>query len=626
MVGAIFISSICVSCEEDLDTLGDGVIASEPFTTDNVEYDVFAFNRAVNSVRTNRLPLYQLGTYNDPIYGRREAIITSQLTFLNLQGDPVFGNYRQEVEALPESQRGRDTIPENETVKEVVLYIPYLQPPASANDRDNDGVPDELESPEDRDDPNSDQDGDGLTDSQENVRGTDPFNPDTDGDGINDDEDDEIALNLFANTFALDSIFSNRFKESGVDDPYIGERFNLRVERSSFFLGDLDPADQFGSNTTYFSTNDIPSFVEGEALFDDVVVIDNKEIVTFQEDDPDTDDDESIFITSRQAPGMRVALDPTFFQENILDREGSFELLSQSNLASFIRGLHISMIPENDDLMILFDLSRANITITYEFDDLVIDDSDGEDQETIEKVEREYVLNLLQVQNDNIFGNAVNTFVQEPLPANIAGSLGDNGFNAERLYLKGGQGTYAELRLFDENEGVANDLIQEIKDNDWVINEANLVFHVDQDALENVNGTIEPPRLYLFRGDNGLPLYDIATEISTSQDPLRQFLNFDGILERNSSGNGTKYTVRITDYINDIIVRDSVNAPLRLTLSSNIGVVSVQGAAVEGSTENIDLPVMNAINPLGTILFGNNVPLENEDKKLKLQIFYTEID
>ncbi len=37
-----------------------------------------------------------------------------------------------------------------------------------------------------------------------------------------------------------------------------------------------------------------------------------------------------------------------------------------------------------------------------------------------------------------------------------------------------------------------------------------------------------------------------------------------------------------------------------------------------------DLPLSATITPLSTVLFGNNVPAEEEDMKLKLEIFYTE--
>ena len=623
-VGAFLFLVLISSCEEDLDTLGDGVIAEEPFETNSTAYDVFAFNRSAVAVQTNRLPLYQIGVYNDPIYGRREAIATSQVTFPNSQGNPVFGNFRQDVEDLPESARGKDTIPENETVKQVLLYLPYQLVPSSSNDRDGDGVPDELESPEDRDNPDSDQDNDGLTDSEERAQGSNPFDPDTDGDGIGDAEDDATILNSFANTFALDSIFSRRFIGTDNQAQYVGEEFTFKVERSTFFLRNLYPDQDFLENQEYFSNTDIPSFVEGDPLFEGTVTVDNKEIVTFNEDDPDTEDDESLIVESRLNPGIQIALDPQFFQENILDKEGSFELLSQSNLAEFIRGFHFSITPTNEDLLLLFDLTQATITITYEFDDFVTeDDEDGDTVESIEKVEREYVLNLLQTQNTNVLGNAVNTFRDDPLPSNVLAQLDNDQENASRLFLKGGSGAFTEFRLFNEDEDIANGIIDEIKSNNWVINEANLIFNIDRDALDLTGGVIEPPRLYIYRADNNLPVYNLATERSTSQEPLGQFLNYDGILEKDSNGDGVRYTVRITEYINDIIVRDSVNAPLRLSLTSNIAIPATQEGE-SAMSQRVDLPVMNAINPLGTILFGNNVPAQEEDQKLKLQIFYTE--
>ncbi len=35
------------------------------------------------------------------------------------------------------------------------------------------------------------------------------------------------------------------------------------------------------------------------------------------------------------------------------------------------------------------------------------------------------------------------------------------------------------------------------------------------------------------------------------------------------------------------------------------------------------VPTANVLSPLGTVLYGNNVAPADEDKKLKLQIFYT---
>ncbi|MEN1784669.1 MAG: DUF4270 domain-containing protein, partial [Bacteroidota bacterium] len=616
VVGMVLLLITMASCEEELTTLGEGVIGGEPFDTDVAEYEVFAFNQRLTAVQTNRMPVYQVGVYNDPIYGRREAIVTTQLTFPELNGNPTFGNFNQATENIADSDDDDNTVEEDETVKEVILYIPYLQVPNS--DTDGDEVPDELDA--DPNNANSDSDDDGVSDIEETRQGSNPLDsssiPTADG----------FVGNSFARTFALDSIFSSTFINSGQQDPFVGKEFTFKVEQSSYFLRDLDPTQGFNDAQAYFSNENIPTFVQGTPLFDEKVTIDNKEFITRQEDNPDTDEIDTLSIATRLPPGIRVALDTTFFQKHLLDMEDSFELLNQSNFSDFIRGLHFSIIPAGDeDLMILFDLTQANITITYEFNDFI----PGEDGSagTVETVERDFTLNLLQRTDQGaVIGNAVNTFIDDPLPSDIASQLGNSGINADRLYLKGGSGSFTRIKLFNQDDGVAASIISNIKANNWVINEANLVFHVDRDALNNVNGTIEPPRLYLYNLETGNALIDLSTEVSNNQSPssLGQYQNYDGILRQKTNGEGMSYTVRITDYLNDIIVRDSTNASLGLSLTSDVRIPGTLNAKVDAmNTADVPIPVMHTVNPFGTILFGNNLLPEDEDKRLKLQIFYT---
>ncbi|UJH66106.1 DUF4270 domain-containing protein [Allomuricauda sp. SCSIO 65647] len=603
-----------MSCEEDLTTLGEGVVGGEPFSTGKVVFDVFAYNKRVNAVQTNRLPIYQLGNFNDPVYGTRRASITSQVQLSINQNtgtiSNVFGDFSQAVEDGADDDESNSTIPENETVKEVFLYLPYQLPPESLRDSDLDGVEDPFDA--DPDDPNSDSDNDGVTDNAERTGGTDPLNPDTDGDGIGDADDDSTVANAFARTLSLDSIYGNR-----------DASFRLKVERSTFFLRNLDPNTNFEEAQEYFSSQSFsPDFVD-EVLFDGDVQIDNEQIVFFNEDDPDTEDvDESLTLDASRTlnPGIRVPLDPSFFQENILDREGSSELLSQANFADFFRGIHLSL-DANDDMMLLLDLSAANITITYEYDNYNDNDtfSDTSD-DFIEQVERDLVLNLLRNINGFISGNAVNTFESDDFPPQIADQL-DNGDNASRIYLKGGDGAVAEVSLFDDTD--ADPILEDIRSKNWIINEANLVFHVDEQSL---NGLIEeerPPRIYLYNAETNLPIYNLAIEnaSSDSAEPLGLYLNFGGILDRENN----TYTIRITEHINNIIVRDSANARLALTLTSNIDISQARIAEAMGANGSVvDVPVMSTVNALGTVLFGSNVQAANEEKKLKLEIFFTE--
>ncbi|MDC6351037.1 DUF4270 family protein [Zeaxanthinibacter sp. PT1] len=570
-----------VSCDEDPTTIGATVTGGQPFNTDRAVYDVFAYNRNIIAAQTNKLPLYQLGVYNDPVYGQTRAKITTQVQLSN--ANPIFGSQSQENESTPE----------NETVKEVILYMPFLQ--NNTGDEDRDGVPDVFDA--DPTDANSDSDGDTLTDIAETNSGTDPLNEDTDGDGIRDDVDTETIRNNFPKRVDLDSIYGNR------DIP-----FNLKVTRSTYFLRDLDPNTNFQQAQPYYSNQDLTSFA-GEVLFDGQVTITEEETVIFEEDDPDTEEDESTIVDERIQPGIRVALDPAFFQQNILDKEGSSELLSSSNFKEFFRGLHFEVEPGTEELLMLLDLTSSNITIEYEYDNA----SDEEDDMN----ESSFTLNFLTGGGTSpVNGNALNTLISDAYPASISDDL-DSGNNASRIYLKGGAGTYANIRLFDTDNGDA--LINQIKANNWIINEANLVFYVDRTAIPA--GANEPPRLYIFNAETNAPLYDAINDVSTENTPLGVLQTHDGILVEEDD-KGLKYTIRITEHINNIVVRDSANAMLGLTLTSDIRLTTVRDVLLPGDTMG-EIPEMSVISPLGTVLYGSEVPA-SEEKKLKLEIFYTE--
>ncbi|WP_067036693.1 DUF4270 family protein [Allomuricauda sp. CP2A] len=596
LVGTLFL--MIASCEDELDTIGEGVVGGEPFTTGKVVYDVFAFNKGVAAVQTNRLPLYQLGTFNDPVYGKRKASIITQVTLPS--SEPIFGDYSQTTEDNADSDDDDATVPENETVKEVYLYIPFQNPPSVTLDSDGDGVENELDF--DPYDPTSDTDGDGVTDIEEKNIGSNPLDADEDGTG------DDFVPNIYPRTFDLDSIYGDRT-----------ESFEIKVSRSNYFLRDLDPGTNFEERQRYFSNQDFSSFI-GEELTKEgekTVIIDNQEMLTFAEDDPDTDIKENeTVVESRLAPGIRVKLNEAFFQENILDKEGQSELLSQSNFANFFRGIHIAAgDSDSEELMFLLDLTEANITITYTYQDY--NSADGE----VETAERDYTLNLMSLSNNTLIGNAVNIFEEDPLSPDIASEL-DNGNNASRIYVKGAK-TLAEIRLFEETLNGGGEIINQIKANNWIINEANLVFYVDQGALGEGDDVVEPPRLYLYNAETNRPLYNLATENNANEGPLGLFLNYDGIIEKEGD-RGIKYTIRITEHLNNIVVRDSTNASLGLTLTSNIDIVNVQEGMRSSDNQAINVPVMSSVSPLGTILYGSNVDPANEDKKLKLEIYYTE--
>jgi hypothetical protein len=572
------------SCESEDFTLGESLVSGEPFTLTKQTYAIESVKQlSLDRVQTNKMPLYQLGNYKDPLFGETRASLVSQLQ-LSLP-NPVFG----ELSALAEIDNDSD---EREKVTKVTLYIPYQRASSDESDRDGDGVPDIFDV--DPDDPQSDSDGDGLTDNDERLLGTDPLSEDTDKDGILDADDPETTANSFARRFDLDSIFSFTNQD----------RFHLTVRPSDYYLRDNDPKTDFLESQAYFS--DKQSVFEpflGNSLFDGPVVISDFQYVTYNEDDPTTPDvDESLTIDVSQSrdPGILVELDKSFFQDRIVDLEGYEALRSQSNFKDHLRGLHLS-IDASDDLMLLLDLSTAFIEIEYEYDSI-------NTQDATDTFRLNFITGSAQGFTQGI---AVNTWEYERLmPTTSNESILPN-----RMYLKGGNGSVVQFELPQR-------VIDEAKQNNWLINEASLEFYVDQEAMAPI--PFEPPRLYMYKSTNSFPIYNARNEISSSQTALGVYQNYDASLRRSANGRGESYKANITDYFNDMVVRDSLNVPINVSVSANIAFSQIQQAVLDDGTA-MNYPIMSGISPFGTVLYGPSSEVV-EEKRLKLNIFYTALN
>lgn len=585
---ATILSVFLSSCEKDVSIYGEGLIAGDLFTTDKAVFDVRVDVSKIEAVQANDMSLYQLGNYTDPVYGKTHAEIVSKLQLSSR--NPVFGIRQQSDEGTAISTQ------ENERTSEAILYIPFVL--NEDIDSDFDGLADAFDI--DPDDPESDTDGDGLTDIEEYNKGTNPLSADTDGDGITDDKDTEFIGSSYAKSFELDSIYGN------IETP-----IHVTVKKLDYYLRDLDPSDNFLSRQKYYSTQSFDPEFTSDVIFDGEVTISEKEFLYFKEDDPDTEDiDESEEIDFRQAPGLRLSLNPKFFDRYLLGQEGSENLVSQSNFENFLRGLHISL-DDNDDLMMLLDLSKASIRVNYTYETINSDDETVINNSNV-------ILNLFTTSSSGArIGTAVNTMRNDPYPAKIASEIA-SGENPSRIYLKGGAGSKATLRLFDDTNPDA--IIDEIRKNNWIINEARLVFYVDQNQLNGYDLDQEPPRLYLYNERNRANIINFSKEAYDDDSSWGVFTNFDGRLQK-KSGKGYKYTVRITDHINNIIVRDSLNDPLALTVSSDVRYHDFSIAKILGNEEQIHKSAIDT--PLGTVLFGNNVQESEASKKLQLELYYT---
>ena len=585
------------SCTKEYNTIGTDILKSDTFKTNVELVPINVVQKATPPFKSNALPAYQLGSINDNLFGKSEASFITQVNLSEIS--PNFGLWSQQRE-----NDGDDSniavIEENETVTNVYLDIPFFN---NTFDSDGDGVIDIYDV--DPNDINSDSDGDGLTDIQERANGSDPLNPDTDGDGITDDKDtDTQNPNAGATQYDVDSLLGNR-----------DASFKIKVQELDYYLRSYDPTDNFESFQKYYSDETQLLNFAGFTIHDDEVSIDTNEIVIYKEDDPDTDDvDESEEVKERLTPRLRLPLDKDFFQRKIIDHEGSDDMTNADNFNIYFKGLVLQAYDFSDDLLMILDYSNAKINIEYEYDKYNKNDTDDNtSDDTIDKVKANYELNLS--------GNQINVFNKSAYNQDILNNL-NSSENLSRVFLKGGEGLIAEIDLFTDNDG--NNVLDEIRANGWLVNEANLTMYVDKDKINESGNLIEPFRVYLYDIDAKTPLPDYYIDNSTGPKKSNVKIVHSGILELDEDDKGLKYKIRISEHVKNIVRNDSISPKLGLAVSSSIS------NSVNTDVKTTDvmkyIPLATAINPLGTVLIGPNPEPENFDKRMRLEIYYTEIN
>ena len=434
-------------------------------------------------------------------------------------------------------------------------------------------------------------------------------------------------------------------------DSVIGrEPMKLSLFESSYFIRDFDPNGDFNDTQIYFSNKSASSTetISQTALESEEIdfVRSNATSYPLSNTDPDNkinindegfilyalDEDGVNQVSERQSPGIRLKLDPNYWMNKIIDQEGNAVLSSQNNFTEYFRGLYFKAEPLGDEgsfLILNLSSQLSNITIYYtSLTASTTDDATETEQNT-------YTLT---------FGpNRIN-FIDNDFSTPIVNGNSETGDS--RLYLKGGEGSLARIKLFNGDDIDEDDMTLnafEAFKNDFVItnpddgsfvrskrliNEANLVFYVDQNSIQtpSISQDNEPNRIYLYDVDNKTPLFDYFTDITNASLPSFSKFNHLGPLQRvddEPDENGVKYKIKITEHINDLIIRDSTNVELGLGVCLNVNLEDsfLQRRVLTADGSDLTTPISSILTPRGTVLHGNNT--EDENKKVYLEIYYT---
>lgn len=426
-----------------------------------------------------------------------------------------------------------------------------------------------------------------------------------------------------ARTFELDSVYGDE-----------NAKFNLKVYENGYTLRDFDPSTNNQTAQKYFSDfkPTIDSYKIGQPLNNGPVsqntefAFNKNEIVIYKTNgngeyyDSDgglTTDPAKFVVKERKLPGIWLSLERTVFKTKILDAVEDGKLFNNNTFKQHFKGLYFEVEENvaNQGQLAKLDFSQAELVVQYHYYT-----ADNITDETL-ALKSSLSFQMGYAQTGTKKSNCINLLEFPNINLEYQSSL-ESTASQEIHYLKGGvNGSVVYIDLFNDSE------LAMLRDKNWLINEANLVFYVDQDKMSTAKD--EPQRAYLFDATNDRPLSDYYGDVSTSTNSKFNKFIYGGILEKSSNDKGFRYKFRITNYINNVLngtnPNTNGNSRLGLVVTENIGVISnayLKNPILIGSDETELLPVAAVMNPLGTILHGTQST--DVTKKLKLEIYYTE--
>lgn len=406
------------------------------------------------------------------------------------------------------------------------------------------------------------------------------------------------------NEFAIDSVVGDA-----------NTNFVVKVFKSNQFLRNVDPGPdgEFDQFQLYFNNqlNDFLPNIEttpiavSESL--NLEELSQQQFLLEQENDSITEE-------TPINPQIRIKIPNEFIQEQIIDKAGGPELVSNSAFKNYFRGLFFQLESSEGDVLLGLNMNSedAGIRIFYKTEvELPPNPETGSGEES-EILEDELDLLIegisLGLTNDE---NDLSLSEQDTI----------NG--EETTYLRGGAGFATVVELFtgeDSNGDGVSDQLEDLRNRDIMVNEANLIFYVDEEiAPSNSN---RPRRIMIYDIDNNEVFADYNNDPTFSEASSVSLVSHLGPLSEDEEGN-LFYRIRITDYLNELINENRDSVKIGVVVSDNVN----QTSALEVKDTQLELfdeiLSSSAGSIRGTVLHGSNSP--NEQKKLKLQIQLTEL-
>lgn len=379
--------------------------------------------------------------------------------------------------------------------------------------------------------------------------------------------------------FSIDSVFGNPEVE-----------FQLGIYELKTYLNTLDPNDP-SKPAIYYSDKE---FQKGDAAFylGNFKVNPNDTVAYIKRYMPNgiTAYTKDTVKQTDKSPTIKIPLNKNLVKQIFVNNAAGAEFQSLDNFQRYFRGFYIeaTSLTSNKSHLVSLAMTNAKMIIYY---------SKDENEGATVDLNGNKINGEQGVRTKHSFEFAFGTIKSNVLKRDytVSHQSGD-----DRLYVQGASGSMAIVDLFK------NENITELRKNNWLINNASLIFYVDQNAASD----IAPEQLFIFNADENVQLTDTMTE---------GLVAVGGLLEKDATGKPYRYVFKITDYISRLLKSDE-SLDLELV---KIGLKVYNPSDTPSASDDIKIRDYSW-TPKGVVLFGDDPSFG--DKRVKLEISYTKIN
>jgi len=376
--------------------------------------------------------------------------------------------------------------------------------------------------------------------------------------------------------FSIDSVFGNPDVE-----------FQLGIYELKTYLNTLDPNDP-SKPAIYYSDKE---FQKGDTPFylGNFKVNPNDTVAYVKRYMPNgiTSYTKDTIKQTDKSPTIKIPLNENLIKQIFVDNAAGADFQSLDNFQRYFRGFYIeaTALTSNKSHLISLAMANAKMVIYY---------SKDEDEGATVDLNGNKINGELGVRTKHSYEFAFGSIKSNVLKRDLA----PHQSGEDRLYVQGAAGSIATIKLFN------NENLVDLQDNNWLINDANLIFYVDQNAASD----IAPEQLFIYNYSDNLQFTDVMTEGIDAAG---------GKLERDVDGKPYRYVFKITDYISRLLKTDE---PLELV---EIGLKVYNPSDTPSAIDDIKVRDYSW-TPKGVVLFGDDPSFG--DKSVKLEISYTQLN